>query len=144
MKKFAAAVLLTGFASGVFAGTVTTPVDVQLVADNYAAMGDTTTNINIPRPFNVLAIASRAGFVKNDFQVTLSANVIAGINDNNTNNRMGVIAGSTKGYVLFTGSSVGGSVAQCGDPVATDVANLAASLVVAGSVDLDADNGCGL
>lgn len=144
MKKFAAAVLMAGFTSVAFAGTVTEPVDVQLADDAFAAVGDTDTNINIPRPFNILAVADRAGFVKNTFQVTLSANVIAGIFDNNANNRMGVIAGSNKGYTLFTGSSVGGSVAQCGDPVASDTADLAASLVVEASVDLDADNGCAL
>lgn len=145
MNKITAAALASSlvFASSAFAGTTTTPVDVQLVTDTYAAVGDTTTNINIARPFNVLPVAARAGFVKNAFEVTLSANVIGGITDNNTNSRMGVIAGSTKGYNVFTGSSVGGSVTQCGTTVEKDVDFLAASEVVAASLVLDNDNACG-
>ncbi|MNG39466.1 hypothetical protein D3C84_1275650 [compost metagenome] len=69
--------------------------------------------------------------------------MVGGINDNNTNSRMGVIAGSTKGYNVFTGSSVGGSVTQCGTTVTKDTDLLAASEVVTGSLVLDNDNACG-
>lgn len=146
MKKFAAAALFSSlaFTSGAFAGATTAAVDVQLGADAYAAVGDLTTNINIARPFAILPVPLRAGFVKNRFEVTLSANVVAGVFDNATNSRMGVISGSTKGYNVFTGSSVGGSVTQCGKPVLKTVPNLAGSLVVAGSMDLNKDNGCNL
>ncbi|MNC68061.1 hypothetical protein D3C75_1186120 [compost metagenome] len=69
--------------------------------------------------------------------------MVAGVIDDAANNRMGVIAGSNKGYVVFTGSSVGGSVAQCGKPAVkgTDV-DLAAKYVVVASVDLTKANGC--
>ncbi|WP_312256622.1 hypothetical protein [Stutzerimonas nitrititolerans] len=143
MKKIIAAALFASvFASVANAGT--TPDDVQLTANAYAGIGDVATDINLARQFNILAIANRAGVVKNSFEATLSANVIAGIIDNADNNRIGVVAGSNKGRVGFTGSSVGGSVAQCGEPVAKDVTNLAASLVVADTLDLAEPNGCGL
>ncbi|MNR69288.1 hypothetical protein D3C85_1944220 [compost metagenome] len=55
---------------------------------------------------------------------------------------MGVEAGSNKGYTMFTGSSVGGSVSQCGDPVAKGTKDLAASLVTGAKLDLSLANGC--
>lgn len=140
MKKIIAATLFASvFASaGAYAATDVT------VADGYVAIGDTTTDINLARQFNILAIDSRAGVIKNDFEATLSANVVAGLVDDATNNRIGVTAGSNKGYTVFTGSSVGGSVAQCGDPVAKGTADLAASLVDASALNLDNANGCAL
>ncbi|MOA33126.1 hypothetical protein D3C78_1543940 [compost metagenome] len=69
--------------------------------------------------------------------------MIAGLVDEAANNRMGVVAGSNKGYTVFTGSSVGGSVAQCGKQAVkgTDV-DLAAKYVVTASVNLANANGC--
>lgn len=144
MKKIIAAALFAGafVSAGAYAGA--TPTDVTLADNAYVGIGDVANDINLARQFNIIAIDNRAGVVKNDFEATLSANVIAGIMDNADNNRIGVVAGSNKGRVGFTGSSVGGSVAQCGDPVAKDVTNLAASLVVAGTLDLAEPNGCGL
>jgi hypothetical protein len=147
MKKFIAAALFAGAFVSVGAhatGGGTTPTDVTLAANAYAPIGNTTTNINLARQFNIVAIANRAGVVKNSFEATLSANVVAGIIDNAANNRIGVVAGSNKGRVGFTGSSVGGSVSQCGDPVAKDTNDLAASLAVAGTLDLTRPNGCAL
>lgn len=141
MKKFAAAVLFSAATTSAFAGgTATTPTAVQLV-DGYNALG--TSAVNVAKAYALTPIASRAGFIKNPFEVTLSANVIAGLNDNAANSRMGVIAGSNKGYNVYTGSSVGGSVTQCGTPVAKNVTNLAASEIVTGSLVLANDNACG-
>lgn len=144
MKKIIAATLFASvFASaGAHASTATGPTTIQLVT-GYNAIGNVTTNINLARQYTFTAIASRAGFIKNTFDGTLSANVIAGLNDDATNNRMGVVAGSNKGYTVFTGSSVGGSVAQCGAPVAKNTANLASSLVATGTLVLANANGCG-
>lgn len=144
MKKLSAAILLSSFAfaSSAFAGTTTTAVTVQL-ADGYNAVGSVTdTTLNVPRAYAIAPVASRAGFVKSAFEAVLSANVIAGLVDSGSTNRMSVIAGSNKGYNVFTGSSVGGSVAQCGQPVGKTVTNLGASLVVTGSVSLTTDNAC--
>ena len=139
MKKIIAATLVAGlFAS---AGAFAAPTTVTLVT-GYNSIGDVATDINIARQFTLTAIASRAGFIKNSFDATLSANVVAGVVDDAANNRLGVVAGSNKGYTVFTGSSVGGSVSQCGDPVAKTVTNLAASLVLTGTVDLTKANGC--
>lgn len=146
MKKIVAATLFTSmFASaGAMAaagGTGTT--DIQLVAGTYVAVGNVTTNINLARQYNFLPVAARAGFVKNEFEGTLSANVIAGVQDFPATSRYGVIAASNKGYNVFTGSSVGGSVGQCGAQVDKDASpNLAAAEVVAGNLLLTNANGC--
>ncbi|WP_313240480.1 hypothetical protein [Stutzerimonas kunmingensis] len=144
MKKIIAAALFAGtfVSAGAHAGS--TPEDVQLVAATYAAIGDVGTDINLARQFNILAIDNRAGVVKNSFEATLSANVIAGIIDSAETNRIGVVAGSNKGREVFTGSSVGGSVSQCGPQIEKGVDNLAASAVADSALDLTEPNGCGL
>lgn len=143
MKKFAAAVLFSTLAAttNAFAGGTATTATAVTLADGYTALS--TTAVNVAKAYALTPIASRAGFIKNPFEVTLSANVIAGLNDNAANSRMGVIAGSNKGYNVYTGSSVGGSVTQCGTPVAKTVTDLAASAVVAASLVMGNDNACG-
>lgn len=140
MKKIIAATLVAGLfaSSGAFAAATTVAL-----ADGYNTIGDVATDINLARQYTLTAIAGRAGVIKNSFDATLSANVIAGLVDDATNNRLGVIAGSNKGYVMFTGSSVGGSVAQCGNPIAKGTANLAASEVKTANLNLANANGCG-
>lgn len=145
MKKIIAAALFASIFASATANAGTTPTTVKL-ANGYNKIGDATTNINLARQFNIEAIATppRSGFIKNNFEATLSANVVAGLHDDATNNRMGVVAGSNKGYTVFTGSSVGGSVSQCGPQVAKSVKDLSASLVVGGTLVLDNANGCGI
>ena len=140
MKKIIAATLFASVFASAAANAATTTI---ALADGYNAIGDVATDINLARQYTFTAIASRAGFIKNSFDGTLSANVVAALTDDATNNRMGVVAGSNKGYTVFTGSSVGGSVSQCGDPVTKDTANLATTLVVEGTLVLDNANGCG-
>lgn len=140
MKKIIAATLVAGlFAS---AGAFAAPTVVTL-ADGYNTIATVGADINLARQFTITARPGRVGVIKNNFDATLSANVIAGLVDDATNNRLGVIAASNKGYVLFTGSSVGGSVAQCGDPVVKGTADLAASLVLTANLNLANANGCG-
>ncbi|WP_313279624.1 hypothetical protein [Stutzerimonas balearica] len=142
MKKIIAAALFASIFASATANAGTTPTSVKL-KDGYNAIGDATTNINLARQFNIEAIDGRAGFIKNDFEATLSANVFAALTDDAANNRMGVVAGSNKGYTVFTGSSVGGSVSQCGDPVAKSTAGLATTLVKSDTLVLANANGCG-
>jgi hypothetical protein len=142
MKKIIAAALFASIFASATANAGTTPTSVEL-QDGYNAIGDATTNINLARQFNIEAINGRAGFIKNDFEATLSANVFAALTDDAANNRMGVVAGSNKGYTVFTGSSVGGSVSQCGDPVAKNTAGLATTLVTSDTLVLANANGCG-
>lgn len=146
MKKIIAAALFASafisagaHATGGGGGSTTTTIPLKT---GYNAIGSVTTDINLARQYAFTAIASRAGFIKNDFEGTLSANVIAGLNDDAANNRMGVVAGSNKGYTVFTGSSVGGSVSQCGKPTTKSDTNLSAGLVVTGTLDLSKANGC--
>ncbi|WP_104098453.1 hypothetical protein [Stutzerimonas kunmingensis] len=144
MKKIIAATLLSAslISVGAHATGTTGPTPITIL-NGYTKVGDVAEQINLARQFAFTAIPGRAGFIKNDFEGTLSANVVAGLIDDATNNRMGVVAGSNKGYVVFTGSSVGGSVSQCGKPAikGTDE-NLAAKFVVVGSTDLTKANGC--
>lgn len=143
MKKIIATAIFAGlFSVGAFAATPAAPTGVTITNDTLVPVGNVTTDINLARQYRFTPIASRAGFVKNTFDGTLSANVVAGILDQAANSRFGVVAGSNKGYNVFTGSSVGGSVSQCGNPVAKTVDNLGASLVVATTLNLDNANGC--
>lgn len=146
MKKIIVASLVAGlFAStGAFATGGTTPTAKQLVNGYLEFRAGTATNINVAEQFAVTALAGRTGFVKNNFESTLSANVAAGVSDLAATNRFGAVAASNKGYNVFTGSSVGGSVAQCGPQVGKDATNLAASLVVTGTLNLANANGCGI
>ena len=89
------------------------------------------------------AIDDRGGFVKNDFAITVSANV--GISALDDNTRFGVVAGSNRGRAVFTGTSEGGSVSQCGGLADTskkgENAETGATLV-ANALNLDLANGC--
>ena len=144
MKKIAALAVSALFASTAFASTPVTPTNVQLTAGTQAAIrAADAAGINTAAQYNIQAIAARAGFVKNDFEMTLSANVAAGAVDSAATNRFGVVAGSNKGYNVFTGSSVGGSVSACGAPVAKTVTGLGASLVVTATLAVANANGCG-
>lgn len=147
MKKIIVASLVAGlFAStGVFAsGGGTTPTAKQLVPGYLEFRAGSAANINLAEQFAVTAIAGRTGFVKNNFESTLSANVAAGVSDLAATNRFGAVAGSNKGYAVFTGSSVGGSVSQCGPQILKTVTNLAASAVATGTLNLANANGCGI
>jgi len=147
MKKILSFALAAGLFSSVSAFATSTPtpdITVNLADGGYKAVGSLTDKINLARSGRMTAQTGRAGFVKNDFDFTISANVVAGVNEDAANSRFGVIAASNKGYNVFTGSSVGGSIAQCGPQVAKGTANLGASKVVTGSLVLTNANGCGI
>ncbi|MGY8831697.1 MAG: hypothetical protein ACKVIS_19560 [Pseudomonadales bacterium] len=145
MKKIIAASLFIGlFTSvGAFAATAGKIPDITLSSGAFIPVGNVTTDINIARQGRMLAQGGRAGFVKNSFDFTISANVVAGVLEEPARSRFGVSAGSNKGYNVFTGSSVGGSISQCGDQIAKDITNLGASEVKSGVIVLDNANGCG-
>jgi len=145
MKKIIATAFVLGMAASVsaFAGTAGVIPPITLASNTFAPVGNVTTDINIARQGRMTAQPNRAGFVKNSFDFTISANVIAGVIEQPAASRFGVVAASNKGYNVFTGSSVGGSISQCGEQVAKTVENLGASLVVAGTLNLDNANGCG-
>lgn len=143
MKKIIIASLFASLFTSVGAFAEVTDVDLEEGA--LAAIGDTDTDINLARQYRLVAIDDRDGFVKNSFEITLSANVVAGAVDNSPTSRFGVVAGSNKGYNVFTGSSVGGSVSQCGPQLEDKTTDdLAASLVVGDTLDLALPNGCGI
>lgn len=146
MKKIIVASLIAGLfasASALAAGP-TTPTPITLTNGFTPLRAAAATNINLAEQFAITAIQSRAGFVKNNFESTLSANVAAGVSDLAATNRFGAVAGSNKGYTVFTGSSVGGSVSQCGPQVDKGITNLAATLAVTATLNLANANGCGI
>lgn len=141
MKKILAIALGTLTLVGTASATTVERLDETLV-DGYQDIAPLTRQINLAQTGTLTAIAARDGFIKQDFDFTVSANVVLGLVDDAAGNRMGVIAGSNKGYNVFTGSSVGGSVSSCGKQVPKDTPDLGASEVVTANLDLDEANGC--
>lgn len=137
MKKILIASLAALGAMGASFSAVAAPVAVALTADTFVDAG---AAVNTAQVLAIAAVADRAGFVKNDFEVTLSANVKAGMLDNT--NRFGVVAGNNRGRNVFTGSSLGGSVSACGAQV-DGKTTFGDSLAVTATLNLDNPNGCG-
>ncbi|NMZ68536.1 hypothetical protein SAMN05216370_1203 [Pseudomonas peli] len=147
MKKIITATLFAGLftSAGVFAAAAPAADIIVVLASNvFQPVGTVANKINIARQGLMTAQPGRAGFVKNSFDFTVSANVIAGVLEQPANSRFGVVAGSNKGYSVFTGSSVGGSISQCGPQVAKDKTDLGASLVVDSTLDMTKANGCAI
>lgn len=117
--------------------------DIQLTANAIVTVIAPAAAVNIPSIGTFLPVAARAGFVKNPFDFVISANNAVLVQDNAATSAFGVAVGSNKGYGVYTGSSLGGSVAQCGTLVAKGTANLAASLVENATLVLANANGCG-
>lgn len=119
------------------------PVKGQLVDETLVTIvgEDGSASIkNSSQSAKIIAIKDREGFVKNDFEITVSANVGIAALDENT--RFGVIAGANRGRAVFTGTSEGGSVTQCGDLVEKNEKDGGASLVTDKVLVLDNPNGC--
>lgn len=137
MKKiFAPLVAIAALSAAVNVSAA--PTVVVLTADTYVALS--TAAVNTAVDFSLTAVPARAGFVKNNLAVTTSANVLVGVQDQTV--RFGVVAGSNKGRNVFTGTSDGGSVTQCG--ASTSGTTFANSLVVTGTLQMDGSiqNGC--
>ena len=147
MKKYLIASLATSalmVSSVAFAANNNNALgNVQLTAGQIVTVIAPGAVVNIPSIGTFLPVAARAGFVKNPFDFVISANNAVLVQDDAANSRFGVAVGSNKGYGVYTGSSLGGSVAQCGTLVAKGTANLAASLVVDNTLVLANANGCG-
>ncbi len=135
MKKIAIASLLVLSSSFVFAA------DKQLVQDPTGATKlvilapDAVTN-NATN-FVMKKSADDKGFVKNDFNFTVSANVAMTVAD--SGRAFGVITGSPKGRNVYTGLSEGGSIKECGDQ--TDAKTPATNNL--GRFIMTEDNACG-
>lgn len=147
MKKFiaaSAAVACFTMSSMAFATNNSNELgDVQLTANGQVTVIAPGDVVNIPSIGTFLPVAARAGFVKNRFEFVISANNAVLVQDNAQTSRFGVAVGSNKGYGLYTGSSLGGSVSQCGALVDKGTENLAASLVVAANLVVANANACG-
>lgn len=140
MKNLIISILVAqlGVAStiAVAADDETPTAGATLSANAYSAV--TRSNLNTAETLTVKAITNRAGFVKNDFSITISSNVTMGLKDGV--DRFGVVTASDKGKNVFTGTSEGGSVSVCGAQAAVGAADDA---VATASLDLTKDNGCG-
>lgn len=141
MKKVLFTALLMTFAGGAYAtvGTAAAPT-AYTIADDTTAAG-----IGQPEVFTYTAVAARAGYVKNDFDFTMSAWSIGRAIESADVRQMSVGVVSARGRGHFTGNSDGGSVSQCGDLLpaadAKDTANLVA-LLDQTSTDVAANSGC--
>lgn len=130
MKNIISAVALMSFASFAFAAPTVfepgTPTEKQAVPTTYT--------------YTVEDAAGDRLFVKNQFDFTLSANVIVDAAEDPNGRFMVVGAANTNGRNVYTGSSDGGSVSSCQDPLTADQAKadgamataLSARLAVAG------------
>lgn len=80
MKKIIAVTLVTGLlaSTGAFAASTGKIDPIQLASTTFLPVGSLTQDINIARQGRLLAQPNRAGFVKNSFDFTVSANVIGG------------------------------------------------------------------
>ncbi len=137
MKKiFAPLVAIAALSAAVHVSAA--PTVVALSADTYVPLAAAAVNTSVD--YSLTAVAARAGFVKNNLLVTTSANVLVGVQDQTV--RFGVVAGSNKGRNVFTGTSDGGSVTQCG--ASTSGTTFANTLVVTGTLQMDGSiqNGC--
>ncbi|UPQ81988.1 hypothetical protein M0M42_16515 [Pseudomonas knackmussii] len=102
-----------------------------------------TAGVANPTVFTYTATANRAGFVKNDFDFTVSANTIVRATENGSRS-MAVAAVSGRGRNLFTGHSDGGSVSQCGASLTADAAKTEATVVaLLSNLNVANANGCG-
>lgn len=136
MKRITLAVVSLAFASGAFAA----PTEYTPGSANTSTAGS-----GAPVVYAYQAAANRGGFVKNDFDFTLSAWTIARAVESADFRAMSVGAVSARGRSLYTGNSDGGSVAQCGDSVTAEAAKTVATLVaLLSKVDVSATNvsGC--
>ena len=116
MKKLKLAILALAVSSGsAFAATAYTPAEG-------AAKQVTVVTSAANYTYTVPAEQTERLFVKNNFDFTLSSNVIIQTQEETAAGRyMGVATTNVKGRNFFTGHSDGGSVTTCGDPLtATD------------------------
>lgn len=140
MKKIliAAAALLA--ASNVFAvGTATSPTKYAIGEDTSA------TGVGQPEVFTYTALDDRAGYVKNDFDFTMSAWSIARVLESDDARQMSVGGVSVRGRGMYTGNSDGGSVSQCGKLLsAADAKTLSKVLALLDqtSTESTASSGC--
>lgn len=84
-------------------------------------------------------------FVKNEFEFTLSANVIMNAGEDEEQGAwMSVGTANTNGRNVFTGHSNGGSVTSCGDPLTATEAKVTNALsdALGDRFDPEEPNGC--
>ena len=133
MKKIFTAVALMTFGTTSFAATAFNP-------------GTKTTNnaVSTTYTYTVADTAAERDFVKNDFDFTLSANVIVDAAEDDEGRFMVVGAANTNGRNVYTGSSDGGSVSSCQDPLTADQAKVsgAVSTALGARLDVDGASGC--
>lgn len=141
MKKVLFTALLLSFTGSAFAtvGTAAAPTAYDIGDDTSAA------GIGQPEVFTYTAVAARAGYVKNNFDFTMSAWSIGRAIESADVRQMSVGVVSARGRGLYTGNSDGGSVAQCGDLLSAADAKTTSNLVDLldqTSTDAAANSGC--
>lgn len=135
MKKILTAVALIAMTNSVMADPIEftpgTATDRKAQAQAYT--------------YTVAAERENRDFVKNEFEFTLSANVIMNAGEDTDQGAwMSVGTANTNGRNVFTGHSNGGSVTSCGDPLTAAEAKVKDALSDALGARFDAEepNGC--
>lgn len=112
MKKIAIASLLALSSSMTYAADAIT--DPQLVSNGTAIPVLTAEQVtNDAQNLLMKKATDNKGFVKHDFNFTVSANVAMTVAD--SGRAFGVATASPKGRNVYTGLSEGGSIKECGD-----------------------------
>lgn len=119
MKNLLAVALMAAAGSAVAAasGTPSNPIDFE--------PGTATERKSVATTYTYTVAADRADrlFVKNEFDFTLSSNVILDAAEEEDDGRfMAVGTANTQGRNVFIGHSNGGSVNGCGDPLTAEEA----------------------
>lgn len=135
MKKILSVVALMGVCS--FASAAAPAAFTPGTATTKNAVA-TTLTYTVP-----VAVASRL-FVKNNFDFTVSANVLVNAVEDPAGRFMVVGATNTSGRNVYTGSSDGGSVAGCKDPLTAEAAKEADAMATAlsGRLLVTGPSGC--
>lgn len=143
MKKILFAAAALAFATNAFAsvGTASSPT-----AYTHTSTNTSTAGVGQPEVFTYTATANRAGYVKNNFDFTMSAwSIGKALEPTTGGTQLSVGVVSARGRGLYTGNSDGGSVSQCGALVSSADAKTVSNLVgllARTSVAATASSGC--
>ncbi|WP_341645642.1 hypothetical protein [Thauera sp. SDU_THAU2] len=144
MKKILLGMVMATMAASVMAQT-TDREEFDMSSGDSAKTADSASSVATNWTYTVADDRGDRNFVKQDFDFSLSANVILAAAEDSVDGRwMTVGAVSVLGRNVYVGHSDGGSVAPCGDPLPAADAKAAGAMVDALDARFtpDTENGC--
>ncbi len=145
MKKILLGMVMATMAGSVMAQAATDRKEFDMVSGDLAQTATSASSVATNWTYKVDDNRENRNFVKQDFDFSLSANVILAAAEDNVDGRwMTVGAVSVLGRNVYVGHSDGGSVAPCGDPLPAADAKVANAKVDAQGERFtpDTENGC--